>query len=142
MNRHRGSDFFELFEETGERVAVEVGAMKKAIVHDLRGLMKAQGVTQAELARRMNTSRAVVHRLLDEANHGVTVATLAEAAIALRATVSLRLHAMPARAEKPVEVPAPTAATSPKPRAGKSPPRGERAAPTAKRRAAKRRGAA
>lgn len=138
MNGHRGSDFFELFEETGERVAVEVGAMKKAIVHDLRGLMKSQGVSQAELARRMNTSRAVVHRLLDESNHGVTVATVAEAAIALRATVSLRLHAMPARDEKPAEVPASTAPAS-APRAGKSPPRGERAAPTAKRRAAKRR---
>lgn len=139
MNRHRGSDFFELFEETGERVAVEVGAMKKAIVFDLRALMKAQGISQAELARRMSTSRAVVHRLLDESNHGVTVATLAEAAIALRATVSLRVHAMPVRAKKPAAVPAPTAATSPKPRAGKSPPRAQRPSTTSKRKAAKRR---
>lgn len=102
---NRGSDVFEFFDEMGDTPAIELGSMKKLLVHDLRELMRLRGVTQAELARRMNTSRMVVSRLLDEKNTGATLATIAEAAAALHAHTSLRLHARPDRETAPAAVP-------------------------------------
>ena len=64
-----------------ERVAAK--AMKRAVVRHLSAAMRAQGVTQAELARRMDTSAAAVHRLLDRDETGLTLATLARASTLL-----------------------------------------------------------
>ncbi|MBQ6657602.1 MAG: helix-turn-helix transcriptional regulator [Ottowia sp.] len=64
-----------------ERVAAK--AMKRAVVRHLDAAMRAQGMTQAELARRMGTSAAAVHRLLDRDETGLTLATLARASTLL-----------------------------------------------------------
>ena len=45
--------------------------------------MQAAGVSQAAMARRMKTSRAVVRRLLDDKDPSVTLATISRAALAL-----------------------------------------------------------
>ncbi len=42
-----------------------------------------KGITQSELAQSMDTSRTVVHRLLDPRDTGVTSATVAKASKAL-----------------------------------------------------------
>ena len=55
--------------------------------------MKAQGLTKAELARRMKTSRAVLDRLLDEKNPSVTLSTIMRAASALGRRIRLELAA-------------------------------------------------
>ena len=67
----------------GERERVAAKAMKRAVVRHLGAAMRAQGVTQAELARRMGTSAAAVHRLLDRDETGLTLATLARASTLL-----------------------------------------------------------
>lgn len=52
----------------------------------LRGAMQRNQITQTELARRMRTSRAVIHRLLDEKDLSVTLTTISKAASALGQT--------------------------------------------------------
>ncbi len=53
--------------------------------------MKVQGVTPAEMARRMRTSRPTVYRLLDPAERGATLDTLERASLALGMDLEIRL---------------------------------------------------
>jgi antitoxin HicB len=53
--------------------------------------MKKAEVSQAEMARRMGTSRAVVRRLLDQNETSVTLATISRAATALGRNMSFQL---------------------------------------------------
>ncbi len=71
-----GQDFDEFLAEEGIAAEVEALAIKKVLV----SLLENIGMTQAELARRMNTSRTQVRRLLDPANTAITLATLQRAA--------------------------------------------------------------
>jgi antitoxin HicB len=57
--------------------------IKRDLSTKLRDAMSQKHVSQAELARRMHTSRAVIHRLLDEEDLSVTLATIGKAASAL-----------------------------------------------------------
>jgi len=52
-----------------------------------------EGHFQAELARRMKTSRAVIHRLLDADDPSVTLSTISRAAAALGRSVRVQLAA-------------------------------------------------
>lgn len=71
-----GQDFDEFLAEEGIATEVEARAIKKVLVALLQGV----GLSQAELARRMDTSRTQVRRLLDPANTAITLATLQRAA--------------------------------------------------------------
>jgi transcriptional regulator with XRE-family HTH domain len=53
--------------------------------------MEEQQLTQAEMARRMSTSRAAVDRLLDSDSESATLATLEKAAAALGRRLSIAL---------------------------------------------------
>lgn len=66
-------------------------AFKAEMAAALEGAMKKQKVNQSELARRMHTSRAVVHRLLQRDDPSVTLATISKAANALGRTLRVRL---------------------------------------------------
>lgn len=75
-----------------EKATVTVSKTIKAkLAADIAARMKKGKVSQSELARRMKTSRAVVHRLLNAANTSLTLATLASVSTALKAKVSVRL---------------------------------------------------
>ena len=79
-NPHRGSSLDEFLEEEGLLEDATAKAVKKALAWQLGKAMKEQRVTKATLARRMNTSRAQLDRLLDPENQSVTLKTLARAA--------------------------------------------------------------
>jgi transcriptional regulator with XRE-family HTH domain len=53
--------------------------------------MTAKGLTKAEMARRMRTSRSQLDRLLDPENESLTLTTLVSAAAALGKQVELGL---------------------------------------------------
>ncbi len=72
-NPHVGSDFEDFLAE--------------------EGWLSVTNVSQAELARHMRTSRAVVHRLLDATDPSVTLATISKAATALGRSVRVALAA-------------------------------------------------
>ena len=62
-----------------------------ALAYQLEQAMKKQGVSQAEMARRMKTSRTVVRRLLDSEDTSVTLATLTRASMAVGERLQLAL---------------------------------------------------
>lgn len=83
MNRCVGSRLESLFEETGEKEELELLTQKKLLALKVQRAMERKGITQSELAQAMDTSRTVVHRLLDPRDTGVTLATVAKASKAL-----------------------------------------------------------
>jgi predicted XRE-type DNA-binding protein len=90
---HVGSDFEDFLREEGRLEEATAVAIKRVLAWEIQRAMKAAGISQAEMARRMNTSRAVVRRLLDEKDPSVTLATISRAALALGKQVELRLAA-------------------------------------------------
>ena len=71
-----GQDFDEFLNESGIAAEVEARAIKKVMV----ALLVDAGMTQVELALRLQTSRTQVRRLLDPANTSITLSTLQRAA--------------------------------------------------------------
>ena len=90
-NKHIGSDFDSFLREEGMFEAVEQGARKKGLAIDLRRIMRAQRVSEAELARRMGTSRTAVRRILDPRQHGTQLDSLARLAGALGYALDIRV---------------------------------------------------
>lgn len=92
-NPHVGSDFENFLAEEGRLEASTAHAVKRVLAWQLEQAMKEAGVSQAELARRMKTSRAVIHRLLDATDPSVTLSTISKAAAALGRSIRLQLAA-------------------------------------------------
>jgi DNA-binding Xre family transcriptional regulator len=78
-----GSSFDDFLKEEGIYEEVTARAIKRVIARQLDALMKEQGLTKSELAKRMDTSRAQLDLLLDPENESVTLATLTRAAQAV-----------------------------------------------------------
>lgn len=78
-----GSTLESLFDELGEREEFEVLLQKKLLAAKIEKVMAQRKMSQSALAKAMQTSRTVVHRLLDPNDTGVTLATLSKASKAL-----------------------------------------------------------
>ncbi len=91
MNQHIGSDFDDFLANEGFAEEVSAAALKRTIALQLEQVMKQQRVSKKALAERMNTSRTMVDRALDQSDPGMTLATLACAARALGQRVEVRL---------------------------------------------------
>lgn len=81
--KHIGSNFNDFLEANGVREEVVAAAIKRVIARQLADAMKQKNITRTEMANRMNTSRAVINRLLDADDTSVTLATLAKASLAV-----------------------------------------------------------
>ena len=90
---HVGSSFEDFLRDEGRLEEATAVAIKRVLAWELQRAMQAAGISQAEMARRMKTSRAVVRRLLDAKDPSVTLATISRAALALGKQVELRLAA-------------------------------------------------
>ncbi len=90
-NPHRGSSLDEFLEDEGILEEATAKAAKKALAWQFAKAMKEQRVTKAALARRMETSRAQLDRLLDPENQSVTLKTVARAAEILGMRVQIEL---------------------------------------------------
>lgn len=90
---HIGSSFDDFLSEEGQLEAASAVAVKRVVAWQIAQAMKAQGITKLAMARRMNTSRAALDRLLNEDDPGLTLATLTRAAQALGRTVRVELSA-------------------------------------------------
>jgi hypothetical protein len=78
-----GSSFDDYLKDEGIHEEVTARAIKRVLARQLSALMQKQGLTKSELARRMQTSRAQLDRLLDPENESVTLGTLTRAAQAV-----------------------------------------------------------
>jgi predicted XRE-type DNA-binding protein len=91
--KHVGSDFEDFLREEGRLEEATAIALKRVIAWEIQRTMAKMNVSQAEMARRMHTSRAVIRRLLDSDDPSVTLNTISKAANALGRTVILKLAA-------------------------------------------------
>lgn len=73
------------YEETTER------AVKRVIAYQLAEAMKVQGVSKVQMAKRLETSRSQLDRLLDPDNDAVTLSVLTRAARAVGRDIRLEL---------------------------------------------------
>jgi DNA-binding Xre family transcriptional regulator len=78
-----GSSFDDFLKQEGIYEQVTARAIKRVISRQLDAMMRSEGLTKTELAKRMQTSRAQLDRLLDPDNESVTLGTLARAAQAV-----------------------------------------------------------
>ena len=86
-----GSSFDDFLKEDSPLESSTATALKRVIAWQIAKEMKAQNLTKTELAKRMNTIRAALNRLLDEHDSSLTLTTLASAAAALGEKVNLQL---------------------------------------------------
>jgi len=86
-----GSSFDDFLQEAGIRGDVERIAQKRVFAWRLEREMERQGLSKSEMARRMQTSRSQVDRLLDPTNDRVQLDTLVKAAHAIGCELKLDL---------------------------------------------------
>ncbi|MDX2152846.1 MAG: helix-turn-helix transcriptional regulator [Bryobacteraceae bacterium] len=70
---------------------VTATAIKRVLARQLEAAMKEHNLTRTDMARRMQTSRAALNRLLDPENDSVTLTTLRKAAVAVGREIRLEL---------------------------------------------------
>ena len=92
-SKHIGSDFDDFLRDEGILDDAEAVAAKRGIAFQIAREMESAQISQSELARRMNTSRSAVERLLDPANQSVTLQTLERAASAVGKRLRVQLTA-------------------------------------------------
>lgn len=79
-NPHAGSSFDDFLAEEGILEEVTEVATKRVLAYKLGRAMKMKNLTKTALARRMNTSRNQLNRLLDAEDVGVTLKSIVSAA--------------------------------------------------------------
>lgn len=92
MNKKNiGSSCDRWLREEGIQEEVTTGAIKRVLARQVQAAMAEGGLSKAEMARRMQTSRSQLDRLLDPENESVTLSTLQKAAAAIGREVRLEL---------------------------------------------------
>ena len=91
VNKHIGSDFEDFLAEEGMLDDATAVAIKRVIAWQIQNEMKVQHINKTNMAKRMQTSRSSLDRLLDEHDTSLTLTTLASAAQALGKKVKIEL---------------------------------------------------
>ena len=92
-NPHVGSDFEDFLREEGRLEESTALAIKRVLAWEFQQAMTKADISQAEMARRMHTSRAVIRRLLDANDPSITLSTISKAATVLGKNLRLKLAA-------------------------------------------------
>ena len=88
---HVGSSFDDFLKGEGLYEEVTARAIKRVIARQLDAVMRENHLTKTMLAKRMQTSRAQLDRLLDPDNESVTLGTLVRAAHAVGRKLKMEL---------------------------------------------------
>jgi antitoxin HicB len=92
MSKYDGnSSLKQMLEDDGAFESVTARATKRALVLDIQDAMKIAKVGKSDLARRMETSRAQLDRLLSVDSTGVTLDTMVKLSNALGRRLEVRL---------------------------------------------------
>ena len=86
-----GPPFEDFLKEQGTYEDSTEQAIKRVVAFQIRAAMKEQKITKVEMARRLETSRSQLDRLLDPGNDGVTLGVLSRAAHAVGRTIKIEL---------------------------------------------------
>lgn len=90
-NVHIGSSFDDFLRDEGIDEEVSAAAAVRVLAWQLRQQINEQGISKAELARRMGTSRSQVDRLLNADDTEIKLSTLERAAKAVNRSLVLHL---------------------------------------------------
>jgi predicted XRE-type DNA-binding protein len=90
--RNIGSNFDDFLDEEGLLGDATAVAVKRYIAFQLTEKMTQDNLSKSEMARRMETSRSALDRLLDPGNSSVTLQTLQSAAEALGGRLKVELE--------------------------------------------------
>jgi hypothetical protein len=82
-NPHDGSSFESFLKEEGVLEETRERAIKAVLAWQLARAMKARKISKSVMAKRLDTSRSQLDRLLDPKNDNVTLRTLSKAARAI-----------------------------------------------------------
>ena len=82
-NKHVGSSLEDFLDEESIREEVDAAALCKVLAQEWREKMKRDNISIAMLARRMNTTRATVSRVISPQNSSLTFRTAARVSNAL-----------------------------------------------------------
>ena len=86
-----GSTFDDFLKEDSSYEATQAVAIKRVLAWQIGQAMERKHITKADMARRMDTSRSQLDRLLDPESNSVTLETLARAARAVGRQVKVEL---------------------------------------------------
>ena len=100
-NKHIGSSFDDFLREEGLLEETRLGARKIGLAIELRKIMKRQRVTEAELARRLRTTRGAVRRILDPTRPEPKLGLLERVAVALGCTLDVKVLPASRKGTKP-----------------------------------------
>ncbi len=89
--KHLGSSLEDFLKDEGRLGEARRVAVKRVLAWQLAEIMKERKLTKVEMARRMETSRTQVDRLLDPDNNKVRLDTLERAASVLGMELKLEL---------------------------------------------------
>ena len=90
-NPHTGSSFDDFLKEDGIYEEVTATAIKRVLARQIEHEMAVNALTKTAMAKRMNTSRSQLNRLLDPENTGVSLETIQRAATIVGKRVRLDL---------------------------------------------------
>ena len=90
--KYVGGAFEDFLKEENIEAEVRNEAIKRLISYNLLTEMKSQNINKTEMAKKMDTSRSSLDRLLNPKNDSVTLATLAKAANVLGKKLVLQLQ--------------------------------------------------
>ena len=87
-----GSTLESLLRKDGTYEDTKEQAIKSVLAYKLEQAMKAQNLSKAKMAERMETSRSQLDRVLNPENEGVTLHALKRAAAAVGMRIELELR--------------------------------------------------
>jgi predicted XRE-type DNA-binding protein len=90
-NKHIGGSFDDFLVEQNLLEECEDIAIKQILADQVALHMKEKNITKAAMAKRMETSRSALDRLLDPKNESVTLQTMQRAASAIGRRLELQL---------------------------------------------------
>lgn len=88
---HVGESFEDFLADQGTLEETTERAVKRVLAFQLATAMKEQRLSKVEMAKRLETSRSQLDRLLDPDNENVTLAALSSAAKAVGRSLRLEL---------------------------------------------------
>jgi antitoxin HicB len=90
-NQYLGSDFDEFLESENLLTEVEAITIKRVIAYQIQQAMVRENLSKSAMAKKMNTSRSSLDRLLDPENPSVNLQTITKAAATLHKKLKFEL---------------------------------------------------
>lgn len=92
MNKKNiGSSFDDFLKEEGILEETHEAAVKRVLAYQIEKAMKEQNISKSDMAKKMNTSRCSLDRLLDPSNESITLLTMKKAANVIGKTIKIEL---------------------------------------------------